>query len=104
MAGETHNCAHQAGPELMWWVENIYVPQFGYLGKLPPCADKHPLCLILLETGRRLWRECFGPGAPTAARAASQAEFLIRIVPNLHLQIASEIANNCDHQPDTQDW
>jgi hypothetical protein len=38
------------------WVEEIYRPGFGYLGKmLAECWDKHPLCVAYLDTLHEAW-------------------------------------------------
>jgi hypothetical protein len=38
------------------WVTEVYRPVFGYLaGMLPPCWDRHPLCLAYLDVLHEAW-------------------------------------------------
>jgi hypothetical protein len=48
-------CADAAG-RLRDWVEEVYRPVFGYLAALlPPCWDRHPLCLAYVDTVHEAW-------------------------------------------------
>lgn len=108
MAEATGNCIHQQDGDVTAWAEQIYRPSFGYLSAgLPACFAEHPFAVEILAIAMRLWRACFLPSATrdSAQQAASQAEFVTRILPVISTLIGNATGNGkCEHQASAGQW
>jgi hypothetical protein len=51
-----HDRTVETTDRLRDWVEEVYRPGFGHLGKtLAKCWDRHPLCVLYLDTLHEAW-------------------------------------------------
>lgn len=51
-----HERTHETTARLRDWVDEVYRPGFGHLGKmLGDCWDRHPLCVAYLDTLHEAW-------------------------------------------------
>ena len=79
------------------WVEQIYQPGYGHLAAaLPPCWDRHPLCLFTLDWLSELWSVLYLSPDRTATTLAAQAEWQTRLLPAAATQMTHEAAH-CQH-------
>jgi hypothetical protein len=93
-----------SGPErekaldrLRAWVEQIYRPGYGQLAAtLPPCWERHPVCLYTLDWLSELWSVLYLAPQRDGPILAAQAEWHTRLLPAAADQMAYE-ASSCDH-------
>lgn len=79
------------------WVDQIYLPHYGYLAaSLGPCWDQHPLCLVLFDWLSELWSVLYLSKPRTDRLLDAQAEFSTRILPAVAGQLRIE-TTNCGH-------
>jgi hypothetical protein len=79
------------------WVDQIYLPHYGYLAApLGPCWESHPLCLVLIDWLSELWSVLYLSKPRTDRLLDAQAEFSTRILPAAAEQLRTE-TSNCDH-------
>ena len=79
------------------WVEQIYRPGYGQIAAtLPPCWERHTLCLYTLDWLSELWSLLYLAPERTAATLAAQAEWQTRLLPAAAEQMALE-ATRCSH-------
>jgi hypothetical protein len=93
-----------SGPEreaaldrLRAWVEQIYRPGYGQLAAtLPPCWERHPVCLYTLDWLSELWSLLYLASQRDGPILAAQAEWHTRLLPAAADQMSHE-ASGCDH-------
>ena len=93
-----------SGPEretaldrLRAWVEQIYRPSYGQLAAtLPPCWERHPVCLYTLDWLSELWSVLYLASQRDGPILAAQAEWHTRLLPAAADQMSHE-ASGCDH-------
>jgi hypothetical protein len=79
------------------WVNQIYLPHYGYLAaSLGPCWKSHPLCLVLFDWLSELWSVLYLSKPRTDRLLDAQAEFSARILPAVADQLRIE-TTNCGH-------
>jgi hypothetical protein len=79
------------------WVDQIYLPHYGYLAApLGPCWESHPLCLVLFDWLSELWSVLYLSKPRTDRLLDAQAEFSTRIVPAVADQLRIE-TSTCGH-------
>jgi hypothetical protein len=93
-----------SGPErataldrLRAWVDQIYRPGYGQLAAtLPPCWERHPVCLYTLDWLSELWSVLYLASQRDGPVLAAQAEWHTRLLPAAADQMSHE-ASGCDH-------
>ena len=79
------------------WVEQVYRPGYGELaGALPPCWERHPLCLYILDWLSELWSVLYLAPRRDGGTLAAQGEWQTRLLPAAAEQMAHEAAG-CQH-------
>jgi hypothetical protein len=79
------------------WVQDIYVPGYGYLAAaLPACWTEHELILYSLDTISELWMVLYLNPERSPATLAGQAEFQTRVLPLYVAQMRDEV-RDCGH-------
>jgi hypothetical protein len=79
------------------WVDQIYLPHYGYLAApLGPCWDQHPFCLVLFDWLSELWSVLYLSKPRTDRLLDAQAEFSTRILPAVADQLRIE-TTTCGH-------
>ena len=82
------------------WVNQIYLPHYGYLAApLGPCWESHPLCLVLFDWLSELWSVLYLSKPRTDRLLDAQAEFSARILPAVADQLRME-TTSCGHGSD----
>jgi hypothetical protein len=86
-----------ATDRLRAWVDQIYGPGYGHLAAaLPPCWDRHALCLYTLDWLSELWSTLYLNPERSPRTLAAQAEWQTRLLPAAAEQMARE-ATRCTH-------
>jgi len=79
------------------WVEQIYLPGYGYLAaSLGGCWDQHPLCPYALDWLSELWSVLYLESKRTRPALAGQAEWQTRLLVAVAEQLAHE-TRRCSH-------
>jgi len=79
------------------WVEQVYRPGYGKLAAaLPPCWERHPLCLFILDWLSELWSVLYLAPRRDGGTLAAQGEWQTRLLPAAAEQMAHEAAG-CQH-------
>jgi hypothetical protein len=79
------------------WVEQVYRPGYGKLAAaLPPCWERHPLCLYVLDWLSELWSVLYLAPRREGGTLAAQGEWQTRLLPAAAEQMAHE-AVGCQH-------
>jgi hypothetical protein len=80
------------------WVQDIYVPGYGFLAAmLPACWPQHELILYSLDTLSQLWMVLYLNPERSPSTLAGQAEFQTRVLPLYVAQIREEV-RDCGHR------
>jgi len=79
------------------WVEQVYRPGYGKLAAaLPPCWERHPLCLYVLDWLSELWSVLYLQPRRTTGALAGQAEWQTRLLTAAAEQMTRE-TSRCEH-------
>jgi hypothetical protein len=80
------------------WVNDIWLKQYGYLSaSLGECWQEHPLVLTELDWLSELWSFLYISSPRTSRDLSAQAEFNVRIVPQVAEILAKETGTCTNH-------
>ena len=77
------------------WVERVYKPVYGSLGKLGDCWPEHKLCVITLDWLCELWHVLYETPERDARTLTQMADFGTRIVPAAAALLARQTSGGC---------